>query len=226
MASKFRPQRFLKFAFWSLFTPLFLCGFRLIYQGNQWLVDASSTTNSKLFVSYPNPTRAITNDLPSGDALAGSGTVTTQQLMNSILSDYNSIQGAFVTLVDTSDSDYAARSTDRIITIEEGSASGLTSGGEASLSRSGNIVNGCKISLKSSAFNSAKTFTATVTHELGHCLGLDHPMDTVNAIMSYFVDSGVVRLQADDRMGIVYLYPADPEKAREEVTLGMACERK
>lgn len=214
-----------KIIFWAVLVPVLVCGFRLIPRGNLWDINASSAATSKLFVIYSNPTTALTNNLPSGDTLAGAGTVTIQQIMNSVFNDYNNIQGAFVTLVDSNDADYAAYSTNRKITIREGTPEGV-SGGAAQQSWNGSNVDACTIILKTSVMQDAKLFTSVVTHELGHCLGLNHPMDTVNAIMSYYVGSDIVRLQLDDKMGIVYLYPTNKSKSEEEATLGLSCATK
>lgn len=211
---------------WLFLTPLFLWGFRASPTGNLWLIDRSSASSSKLFVIYPNPTLELRNDLPTGDPLAGTATVTIQQLMNSIFDDYNNVQGAFVTLVDSSDPDYATLSVNRTIRLEDGGTAGLTSGGEAKQTWNGSNVVGCEISLKALVFDTAKIFVDAVTHEIGHCLGLNHPMDVTNSVMSYYKGSDTIRLQVDDKMGITYLYPVNPSKGKEDPTLGLSCSRR
>lgn len=209
-----------------ILTSLLLLGFRVSPTGNLWSIDRSSTSSSKLFVVYAYPTRDLRNDLATGDPLAGSATVTIQQLMNSIFDDYNSVQGAFVTLVDSSDTDFAALSANRTIRIEDGGTAGLTSGGEAEQTWDGSQVIGCRISLKPLVFDAAKIFVDAVTHEIGHCLGLNHPMETTNSVMSYYKESNTLRLQVDDKMGITYLYPVNPSKGKEDPTLGLSCARR
>jgi len=215
-----------KLFFWLIFGPLLAFGFQVIPRGNSWEISAQSATTAKLFIVYSSATQAIQNDLPVGDILAGTDTVTVQQIMNSVMSDFNSVSAAFVSLVDSSDADFTQYGEGRTIIIENGDVSGATSGGEAQQTMTGRTVTGCRIVFRPLIYNAAKLLTASITHELGHCLGLNHPMETVNSIMSYYVDKKIVRLQIDDKMGLVYLYPTDPAKAKEEPTLGMACSRK
>jgi hypothetical protein len=213
--------------FWLLIAPCFLCGFRTFGNQNPWSISAQSVTDSKLFVIYPYANRVLNNDLPAGDPLSGPATVTVQQLMDSIFADYNSIQGAYVTLVDASDADYSTNAFERTIKIEQSGPSGaLAAGGEAQPHMRSSQIIGCSIYMKDNTYESAKGFLRLVTHEMGHCLGLLHPMDTTHAIMSYYSSGDVYRLQIDDKMAIIYLYPVDPARAREDSTLGLACSRR
>jgi hypothetical protein len=204
---------------------LILCvGFR-VYPDKKWQIDASSTPGRKVFVTITDTGTALANNLPSTDALSSSGsTLTETQVLNSILSDYNSISSSALTLVRDNDPDYNAYSRDHRITIESGTSAG-TSTGEARPEFSGRYLSACKITLSSAGYKDAKTFAALLTHELGHCVGLEHPQDTTNAIMSYFRPSDLYRLAIDDKMGIVFLYPKDPAYAQEKPTLGLGCSR-
>lgn len=211
---------------WIVIAPCLVFGFRVIPGFETWDIDRSSTTSSKLFVVYDNPTTVLANDFPSDDPLASSSSVTIQQVINSILSDYNNVAGAFVTLVDSSDADFSTRGTNRTITIKDGTAIGATSGGYAKPTMVNGKMVGCEIVLNTEFFRSAEKLTRGVTHELGHCLGLNHPMDTTNAVMSYYYTSRPnIRLQIDDKMGLVYLYPVDPSAAKEQATFGLSCSR-
>jgi hypothetical protein len=209
-----------------LFLLIFCLGFQVWPGGNNWDISRSSATESKLFVTYPDATKTIKNDLPKGDPLSGAGeTITVEQAMDSIFDDFNSVAAAFVTLVDSDDVDFAARATNRTIKLSVSQPGGL-SGGEARIESEDGVVTGCSIVYKSEAYESAKGFIYTMTHELGHCLALAHPQETTWAIMSYFPYSGdMTRLQDDDKMGIIFNFPVDPDDANEVATLGLSCAR-
>jgi hypothetical protein len=198
-------------------------GFRTFDDKKTFAVDNSAPAKTKIFVDYDQASLTLVDDMPGDDPLSSTSPITVTAAMNSVFNDYNSINAAYVQLVDISDSDYAAESTNRVITIRRGATDGL-SGGEAKLEFDGTTIKGCKIDIKPSMYDKARTFVSVITHEIGHCLGLDHPQDTVNAVMSYF-NNGISRLQIDDKMGIIYLYPTDPSKAEEKPTFGMSCSR-
>lgn len=196
-------------------------GFRTFSSQKTFTVNNTSPEKTKIFIDFDQATTTLENDLPSGDPLQSTNPITVSAAMTSIFNDFNSIAAAYVQLVATSDSDYATESPNRIITIRRSAPSGL-SGGEAQLQFNGNQVVGCNIIIKEDAYQKANRFISVVTHEIGHCLGLDHPQETVNSVMSYF-NGDVARLQIDDKMGITFLYPVDPSKTKENITLGMAC---
>lgn len=198
-------------------------GFRTFDEMKTFAVDNSSLAKTKVFVDFDFGTTSLENDLPSGDVLFGTGPILVSQAMTSVFSDFNSIAASYVQLVGTSDTDYTAESSGRVITIRKAATSGL-SGGEAKLEFDGNRVIGCSIIVKPDMYDSAKGFVRVITHEIGHCLGLDHPQETVNSVMSYF-SKDAYRLQIDDKMGITYLYPTDSGKAAEKANFGLACAR-
>ena len=213
--------------FWLLLSAYFCLGFRAYPGGGSWDIDNSSTARTKLFVDYTQGTRVVKNDLPSSDPLYGLGDQTVAQLMTSIFSDINGVAASYVTLADLTDTDYsAANGLNRTIEVRFSGADGV-SGGEAKLELKDGESVGCDISAETDLLDSAKTFVRTMTHELGHCLGLDHPQETVHAIMSYFHDADEdTRLLIDDKMGLAFLYPVDKSASKESSTFGMSCARK
>lgn len=208
----------------GLMVLVFFClGYR-VYPGIKgWGLDVSTTAGRKVFITLVPSGNIMENDLPADDVLFSSGaTLTEAQLLQSVIDDYNSIQKSNLILALDSDTDFAANSTNKIIKIEKGDAAGESSG-EAQPEFSERRIVGCEIKLTDKGYKTAKTFVGLLTHELGHCVGLEHPQETVWSVMSYFFHEDVYRLAIDDKMGIVHLYPKDPSDADEKPTLGLSC---
>ena len=98
-------------------------------------------------------------------------------------------------------------------------------GGQASSESSGGKRTKCTIKMKSSTQDDPKGWSGTFVHEVGHCLGLAHPQDSVDAIMSYFGKSKWYRYRPDDLAGIAFQYPKKlaGKDHSEEATFGLKC---
>jgi hypothetical protein len=212
--------------FFLLSMAAFVClGYRSYPGIKGWELDPASTATRKVFITLVPSGKVMENDLPASDALSSAGsTLTESQLLQSVIDDFNSIQRSNLIFALDTDPDFAANSLNRRIEIEKGDAAGVSSG-EAQPVFSGKKIVGCKIKLTDKSYDKAKTFVGLLTHELGHCIGLDHAQDSVWSVMSYFYYEDVYRLAVDDKMGIVFLYPKDPADAQEKPTLGLACSR-
>ena len=68
------------------------------------------------------------------------------------------------------------------------------------------IIKDCDITIGDQE-QSLGSLALTITHELGHCLGLGHPHTSYKSIMSYSNPERTLELSADDMAGIIYLYP-------------------
>ena len=83
-------------------------------------------------------------------------------------------------------------------------------------------ISDCDISISTTPV-SALSMLITLTHELGHCVGLGHPHNNYGAIMSYSRTDRSFRLGADDKAGAIFLYP-DPayggDKQKELIGCG------
>ncbi|MFZ9520710.1 MAG: matrixin family metalloprotease [Silvanigrellaceae bacterium] len=64
-----------------------------------------------------------------------------------------------------------------------------------------------------------ETFSRTVLHELGHCLGLQHNHYSTKSVMSYADLNKKFALSLDDRAGVTVLYPVSYEKRKNLVPL-------
>ena len=172
----------------------------------------------------------------SSDPLKNTAQPTYDQVVSSVIDDYNNIQSAYIRLAkypDDPNNPGTPATGDSTFTIAKGEVrtidvcftdpSGVLSGGDASQKADGNNVVGCTIRIKEKYKSDLKYFLTVMTHEIGHCLGLDHPMDTTNAIMSYFRESSPNRLLIDDKMGIIHIYPSDASAAKEKDSLGLSC---
>lgn len=210
---------FSKIIFYS-FCFLLLVGFRIFPGDAHW---STSTASPKIWISFCERPTMTDNNLDGSDPLGGQ-TVTFDTITQSIFNDYNNIASSYINLADAAtdpayDANLAATRTVRV--CFGNLSAGLS--GYAQQTRSGLDITACTITLSPSTKSSVKSFTSTLTHELGHCLGLDHPQDTVHSIMSYFRSPNVVRLQVDDKMGITFLYPTNSDQAKESSNLGFSC---
>lgn len=209
--------------FYLVFLVFIMTGFRTFSNGNSWAID---TTNAKLWLVICPEMAALTwatNDLPASDPLYNQ-TVTFNQIIDSITNDYINVPNSFIQLANSAtDGTYNTTiAAQRSINVCVGSTPGA-SGGYASPHESAGRVTSCDIKMTSSRAAKLKAFVSTLTHEIGHCLGLDHSQDTTHSIMSYFRDEDKTRLDIDDKMAMIFMYPDNPAEAKESMTFGLAC---
>ena len=225
MVFNFKKKQFRRFLI-LLIATVFCVGYKVAPGARGWDLDSSSSSGRKVFITLTASGKTLKNNLPSSDPLVNSGDQLTEaQLLQSIINDYNNIQRSYLILALDSDSDFAANSLNRRIEISYGNAAGQSSG-EAKLTYLSGRISGCKISITDKGYTDAKTYIGLLTHELGHCVGLEHPQETVWSVMSYFYHADVYRLAIDDKMGIVHIYPKESADSDEKNTLGLSCAQK
>lgn len=146
-----------------------------------------------------------------------------EEIMSNLISYtfaiWNDIPGAFVhlNLGDTVDNlEPDPEDGIHVITVEK-MESATSSAFAVPTSRGGKIVD-CDISIGNHR-QALASLAFTLTHEIGHCLGLGHPHTSYKSIMSYSSQSSRLALSADDMAGIIYLYPDSNYRGDEVVPL-------
>jgi hypothetical protein len=199
-----------------VFSMMFLVGYRTYSKSYYWQISAA---DPKLYLRFCQNMTSTTNDVDAGDSLAGAG-LTHQLIVDSVVNDYNAVTSSYVRLGDSAtDGTYnAGTHVQRVIDICTGGVP-IGIAGFTVRSYSGWKITGCRITIGNFSA-SAKRIVRILTHEIGHCLSLDHPQETRYAVMSYFSDA--YRLQDDDKAGLTYMFPAD-SNYRRNANFGMAC---
>lgn len=196
---------------------LLSAGFRVFPGDVRWTISPSDPI---IWIRMCERPEFSSNDLPAGDPLAGQ-VLTFNSVLTSIKDDFNNVQTSFIELRDTGIDAGFDPNTARIINVCFGGI--VLASGSANRKTEENRVLSCEIKLADKLKTSPKSFIATLEHEIGHCMGLDHTQDLTYSIMSYFREKDLIRLQIDDKMGLTYGYPQDPEYGKEAATFGMSC---
>ncbi len=206
-------------------------GFRVPFKEYRWNINE---TDQYLWIKPCERNIALPNDVDSNDSLYGNTAIVVTTALNSIANDVNDIFASYVRLeVYPADPNNLppgshfeiAKAQNRTITVCAGDPSALA-GGHSQRFFEGKEVVGCEIVYDSSVHRGVKDYLAMMGHEIGHCLGLDHPQDISDSLMSYYSDiEKTYRLAPDDKLGIRYLYPANVPGVshKEEATYGLSC---
>lgn len=226
-------NRLIKCAVWLFILSLSL-GFR-VFPG-KWQISKDDPT---IWIKLCTSSITIEeNDILEADPLQGISGLTFDQVLQSVIDDYNNTPTSFLRLAkyptdpnnpgapaqgdSTFTIEKAATRTIEICFGETNPTAGI-SGGYAQPKYEGGYTVGCNIQAKAEHAKKARFLTHLVAHELGHCFGLQHPQESTNAVMSYFNNSDVfIRLQSDDQAGITNRYPEEESYALENPTYGLA----
>jgi hypothetical protein len=134
-------------------------------------------------------------------------------LLQLAMDQWNSIRGSYLRMNLVASTTTPQRSrTDRINVILAEKNSNVSTAAFATPENNpdnADEIYDCDISVSLTGV-SAQSFLETVTHELGHCVGLGHPHNNYGAIMSYSRGGKSYKLGADDKAGAIFLYP-DPD---------------
>lgn len=134
------------------------------------------------------------------------------QLLTLAVDRWNDVRGSYLRLaVQKAQSTVAMDPEDKIFTIVVESSDNQSSAAYAApqLDDEGTTIIDCDINVADKK-TGAPELLRTLTHELGHCIGLGHAHSNYGALMGYSRTDTRPTLGADDKAGIIFLYP-DPK---------------
>lgn len=225
-------NRIFKLSVW-IFILFLSLGFRV--STGRWNISKSDPT---LWIKLCNTSLTIEeNDIKEADPLMGLNELTYAQVIQSVIDDFNNVPTSYLRLAlypsdpnnpgtpAAGDSEFTIeKASNRTIEIcfgETDPAAGVSGGYAMPKVQGGEFVS-CEIRARPEHAKKARFMTHLITHELGHCLSLQHPQEGINSVMSYFTnDNPFLRLQNDDYAGITFRYPEDEQYAKEDPTFGL-----
>jgi hypothetical protein len=195
-----------------LFTP-FLTSFVLLGKNAQRLPVSVESPDAIFHWSTANSAPSITekDKFKDGSYANYTDEELTPILIQEAMDQWNSVRGSYLRFqMQTETSALSPDKTDLTnnMIVKNCPSATVAAYAAPTNDKDGNIIADCDVvicNIKTTALN----LVETLTHELGHCVGLGHPHTNYNAIMSYSRSGNSYRLSADDKAGAIYLYP-DP----------------
>lgn len=144
-------------------------------------------------------------------------------LISKALGRWSAVRGSFLKLeLAPTDPNISISDSDRINAIVVGKQESISTAAAARPRYENGLIFDCDIEVGTNSV-SAESLDYTLTHEIGHCVGLGHAHSNYGAIMSYSRSQVSPLLGSDDKAGVIFLYP-DPAYASNSPQ-SLACGR-
>jgi Matrixin len=138
-------------------------------------------------------------------------------LLQEAMDQWNTVRGSYLRFELQSDTEQLSlNKSDNVnnIVVQKVPSASTAAYASPEVADGSTTISDCDIVINNTKV-SALSFLETVTHELGHCVGLGHPHTNYGAIMSYSRGGSSYRLSSDDKAGAIFLYP-DPNYVSSE----------
>lgn len=145
-------------------------------------------------------------------------------LIQEAMDQWNSVRGSYLRFqMETANGELSIDKTDKVnnIVVKDAGNASMAAYAAPNVDDETSEIIDCDIVINDNKVT-VLNFMETMTHELGHCVGLGHPHTHYGAIMSYSRAGKSYRLSADDKAGAIYLYPDPAYGSGEEENL-VAC---
>lgn len=138
-------------------------------------------------------------------------------LIQEAIDQWNSIPGSYLRFsVENTSGELTPDSEDsqNFIVVKKAPSASVAAYAAPNVDPETSIIKDCDIVIND-VKTTALSLLETLTHELGHCVGLGHPHTNYGAIMSYSRQGKSYRLSSDDKAGAIFLYP-DPDYTHDQ----------